>query len=69
MLRNSYGVYGPLIHRCSTILFEEKPVGTPDAGAFWRGISQHHVKTMFTAPTAIRAIKNEAQRVLLLNKL
>jgi propionyl-CoA synthetase len=56
---HSYIVYGPLFHGNTTILYEGKPVGTPDAGAFWRVISQHKVKTMFTAPTAFRAIKRE----------
>lgn len=56
---HSYIVYGPLFRGCTTILFEGKPVGTPDAGVFWRVISQHGVKTMFTAPTAFRAIKRE----------
>ena len=56
---HSYIVYGPLFKGCTTILFEGKPVGTPDAGVFWRVISQHKVKTMFTAPTAFRAIKRE----------
>ena len=56
---HSYIVYGPLFKGCTTILFEGKPVGTPDAGVFWRVISQHHVKSMFTAPTAFRAIKRE----------
>jgi propionyl-CoA synthetase len=56
---HSYIVYGPLLRGCTTILFEGKPVGTPDAGVFWRVISQHKVKTMFTAPTAFRAIKRE----------
>ena len=54
---HSYIVYGPLFKGCTTILFEGKPVGTPDAGVFWRVISEHGVKTMFTAPTAFRAIK------------
>src|SRR5207244_6154345 len=54
---HSYTVYGPLLHGCTTILYEGKPVGTPDAGAFWRVISQHGVSTMFTAPTAFRAIR------------
>ena len=44
---------------CSTVLYEGKPVGTPDSGQFWRVISEYNVKTMFTAPTAIRAIKKE----------
>jgi propionyl-CoA synthetase len=56
---HSYIVYGPLFHGCTTILYEGKPVGTPDAGAFWRVISQHKVKVLFTAPTAFRAIKKE----------
>ena len=56
---HSYIVYGPLLHGNTTILYEGKPVGTPDAGAFWRVISQHKAKTLFTAPTAFRAIKKE----------
>ena len=56
---HSYIVYGPLFHGNTTILYEGKPVGTPDPGAFWRVISQHKVKVMFTAPTAFRAIKKE----------
>lgn len=56
---HSYIVYAPLFHGCTTMLYEGKPVGTPDAGAFWRVISEHKVSTMFTAPTAIRAIKKE----------
>ncbi len=56
---HSYIVYGPLFKGCTTILFEGKPVGTPDAGVFWRVIAQHKVKSMFTAPTAFRAIKRE----------
>ncbi len=56
---HSYIVYGPLIHGCTAILFEGKPVGTPDAGVFWRIISEHKVVSMFTAPTAFRAIKKE----------
>ena len=56
---HSYIVYGPLIHGCTTILFEGKPVGTPDAGTFWRVIAEHGVKALFTAPTAFRAIKKE----------
>ena len=56
---HSYIVYGPLLKGCTTILYEGKPVGTPDAGAFWRVISQHKVKALFTAPTAFRAIKRE----------
>ncbi|GHB25549.1 acetate--CoA ligase [Mongoliitalea lutea] len=56
---HSYIVYAPLISGCTTILFEGKPIRTPDAGTFWRIIEQHKVKTFFTAPTAIRAIKKE----------
>ncbi len=56
---HSYIVYAPLLAGCTTILYEGKPVFTPDAGAFWRVISQHKVKTMFTAPTAFRAIKQQ----------
>ncbi|MCP4373777.1 MAG: propionyl-CoA synthetase, partial [Deltaproteobacteria bacterium] len=56
---HSYIIYGPLLKGCTTILFEGKPVGTPDAGVFWRVISEHKVKVMFTAPTAFRAIKRE----------
>jgi len=54
---HSYIVYGPLFSGCTTVLYEGKPVGTPDAGTFWRVISQHGVKILFTAPTAFRAIK------------
>lgn len=56
---HSYIVYAPLFAGCTTVLFEGKPVGTPDATTFWRVISQHKVRAMFTAPTAIRAIKKE----------
>jgi propionyl-CoA synthetase len=56
---HSYIVYGPLLTGCTTILYEGKPVGTPDPGAFWRVIQDHGVKTLFTAPTAFRAIKKE----------
>ncbi len=56
---HSYIIYAPLFKGCTTIVFEGKPVGTPDAGVFWRVISEHKVKTMFTAPTAFRAIKRE----------
>jgi propionyl-CoA synthetase len=56
---HSYIVYAPLLTGCTTVLFEGKPVGTPDAGAFWRVIAEHGVKTLFTAPTAFRAIKKE----------
>jgi propionyl-CoA synthetase len=56
---HSYIVYGPLIHGATSILYEGKPVGTPDAGAFWRVISEHKAVALFTAPTAFRAIKKE----------
>ena len=56
---HSYIVYGPLIHGATSVMYEGKPVGTPDAGAFWRVISQHKVVALFTAPTAFRAIKRE----------
>jgi len=56
---HSYIVYGPLIHGCTTVLYEGKPIMTPDAGAFWRVISEYGVKALFTAPTAFRAIKKE----------
>ena len=54
---HSYIVYGPLLAGCATVLFEGKPVGTPDAGIFWRLVDKHAVKVLFTAPTAIRAIR------------
>jgi propionyl-CoA synthetase len=56
---HSYIVYGPLLYGCTTVLYEGKPVGTPDAGAFWRVIADHGVVSMFTAPTAIRAIRQQ----------
>ena len=56
---HSYIVYAPLFHGCTTVLYEGKPVGTPDPGAFWRVISQHGVSTLFTAPTAFRAIRQQ----------
>ncbi len=56
---HSYIVYGPLLNRNTTVLFEGKPIRTPDASTFWRVIEEHKVKVMFTAPTAIRAIKKE----------
>ncbi len=56
---HSYIVYAPLLTGCTTVLYEGKPVGTPNPGAFWRVISQHGVKTLFTAPTAFRAIKRD----------
>jgi propionyl-CoA synthetase len=65
---HSYIVYAPLFKGCTTILFEGKPVGTPDAGVFWRVISQHRVRTLFTAPTAFRAIKREDPNAELMRK-
>jgi propionyl-CoA synthetase len=56
---HSYIVYAPLLHGCTSILYEGKPVGTPDAGAFWRVIAEHGCVALFTAPTAFRAIKKE----------
>jgi propionyl-CoA synthetase len=56
---HSYIVYGPLLAGCTSILYEGKPVGTPDAGAFWRVVAEHRVNALFTAPTAFRAIKRE----------
>jgi propionyl-CoA synthetase len=63
---HSYIVYSPLIVGATTVLYEGKPVGTPDAGAFWRVIAEHRVNALFTAPTAIRAIKKEDPEALLL---
>lgn len=56
---HSYICYAPLIHGNTTVVFEGKPIGTPDAGTFWRVISEHNVSSFFTAPTAIRAVKRE----------
>jgi propionyl-CoA synthetase len=56
---HSYIVYAPLIYGCTTVVYEGKPVGTPDAGAFWRVIADHGVRVLFTAPTAFRAIKRD----------
>src|SRR5947207_7044515 len=56
---HSYIVYAPLLAGCTTVLYEGKPVGTPDAGAFWRVVAEHGVTTLFTAPTAFRAIRGE----------
>jgi propionyl-CoA synthetase len=56
---HSYIVYAPLLHGCTTVLYEGKPVGTPDPGAFWRVVSEHGVSTLFTAPTAFRAIRQQ----------
>jgi propionyl-CoA synthetase len=65
---HSYIVYGPLLHGCTSILYEGKPVGTPDAGAFWRVISEHGAVALFTAPTAFRAIKKEDPKGALLGR-
>jgi propionyl-CoA synthetase len=65
---HSYIVYAPLFHGCTTILYEGKPVGTPDAGAFWRLIAQHAVVALFTAPTAFRAIKKEDSKGAFIGK-
>ena len=65
---HSYIVYAPLFHGCTSILYEGKPVGTPDAGAFWRLIAQHGVVSLFTAPTAFRAIKKEDPKGELIKK-
>ncbi|MCK6451288.1 MAG: propionyl-CoA synthetase [Alphaproteobacteria bacterium] len=65
---HSYIVYAPLIHGNTTILYEGKPVGTPDAGAFWRVIAEHRCAAMFTAPTAFRAIKRDDPKGALIKK-
>lgn len=59
---HSYMVYGPLLHGCTTVIYEGKPVGTPDPGEFWRIVAEHRVNVLFTAPTAFRAIKREDPR-------
>jgi propionyl-CoA synthetase len=59
---HSYIVYAPLLYGCTSVLYEGKPVGTPDAGAFWRVVAEHGVRVLFTAPTAFRAIKREDPR-------
>mmetsp|Transcript_86826 Transcript_86826/g.218572 ORF Transcript_86826/g.218572 Transcript_86826/m.218572 type:complete len:660 (-) Transcript_86826:171-2150(-) len=65
---HSYIVYGPLLQGCSTVLFEGKPVGTPDAGTFWRVIAEHRVRGFFTAPTALRAIRKDDPGLELVKK-
>jgi len=65
---HSYIVYGPLLKGCTTVLYEGKPVGTPDPGAFWRLTAQHGVNVIFTAPTAFRAIKKEDPQGLHMGK-
>ena len=64
---HSYIVYAPLLTGCTTVVYEGKPVGTPDAGAFWRVIAEHKVSVLFTAPTAFRAIKREDPEARLLH--
>lgn len=65
---HSYIVYGPLLHGCTSVLYEGKPVRTPDAGAFWRVVADHGVQTMFTAPTAFRAIRREDPEAAMLER-
>lgn len=65
---HSYIVYAPLLYGCTTVVYEGKPVGTPDAGAFWRVISEHKVRVLFTAPTAFRAIKRDDPKGELIKK-
>ncbi len=65
---HSYICYAPLIHGNTTLVFEGKPIGTPDAGAFWRVIEEHNVRALFTAPTAFRAIKREDPKGVLVGK-
>ena len=65
---HSYIVYAPLLHGCTTIVYEGKPVGTPDAGAFWRVIAEHGAVALFTAPTAFRAIRKEDPEAKLLRR-
>jgi propionyl-CoA synthetase len=65
---HSYIVYGPLLHGCSSVLYEGKPIGTPDAGAFWRVIQDYKVRAFFTAPTAFRAVRKEDPKADLLKR-
>jgi propionyl-CoA synthetase len=65
---HSYIVYGPLLHGATSVLYEGKPIGTPDAGAFWRIIAEHKVVSFFTAPTAFRAIRKEDPQAALLRR-
>ena len=65
---HSYIVYAPLLHGCTSVLYEGKPVGTPDAGAFWRVIEEHKVAAFFTAPTAFRAVRKEDPEGALLKR-
>ena len=63
---HSYIVYAPLLHGCATVLYEGKPIGTPDAGAFWRVVDEYKVAAFFTAPTALRAVRKEDPHATLL---
>lgn len=65
---HSYIVYAPLLHGCATVLYEGKPVGTPDGGAFWRVIAEHDVSVLFTAPTSFRAIRREDPEGVLIDR-
>ena len=65
---HSYIVYAPLLHGCATVLYEGKPIGTPDAGAFWRVVEEYKVRAFFTAPTAFRAVRKEDPQAALLKK-
>ncbi|KAI9981568.1 hypothetical protein PInf_009324 [Phytophthora infestans] len=65
---HSLVVYGPLVHGCTSVLYAGKPVGTPDAGAYWRLITEYGIKSMFTAPTALRAIRKEDPHAALLKE-
>ena len=65
---HSYIVYGPLLLGCTTVMYEGKPVGTPDAGAFWRVCSEYGVRVLFTAPTALRAIRQQDPELIFLAK-
>ncbi len=65
---HSYIVYGPLLHGCTTVVYEGKPIMTPDAGALWRVCAEYGVKALFTAPTAFRAVKKEDPQALLMKQ-
>ena len=65
---HSYIVYGPLLQGSTSVLYEGKPVGTPDAGAFWRVLAEHRVRVLLTAPTALRAIRKEDPEGSLVSK-
>ena len=66
---HSYIVYAPLLHGCTSVLYEGKPIGTPDAGAFWRVIEDYQVVAFFTAPTAFRAVRREDPEARLLQEI